>query len=233
MTENVSDRANPGDPGDPPASGAHTKPVDASRREVFRWLGAAAAVVGAGGAFVTATPAQAAASRRLATDSHARLSTAAVNAPLPAASPAASTFAPLRPPATPLAVRSPYLSTWQASDTLTGTWSTFWNGHITALCGIARIDGAGWLFAGAPSSSIVAEHHDADLAAAHRDPLDVHLHRRRGTADGHVLLAGGPEQPATAVRAVQLRQSRRPAPTARPTAFSSTWTSPPSGRTAT
>jgi hypothetical protein len=63
----------------------------------------------------------------------------------------ASSFTPLRPPATPLAVRSPYLSCWQASDELTGTWSSFWNGHTTALCGIARIDGTPYLFAGAPS----------------------------------------------------------------------------------
>ena len=63
----------------------------------------------------------------------------------------ASSFTPLRPPATPLAVRSPYLSCWQGSDELAGTWSSFWNGHITAMCGIARIDGTPYLFAGAPS----------------------------------------------------------------------------------
>jgi hypothetical protein len=62
----------------------------------------------------------------------------------------ATTFSPLRPPATPLAVRSPYLTTWLAGDTLPGTWPTFWNGHITALCGIARIDGAPFVFAGNP-----------------------------------------------------------------------------------
>lgn len=63
----------------------------------------------------------------------------------------ASTFTPLRPPATPLVVRSPYLSCWQAADDLAGTWSSFWNGHITAMCGIVRIDGTPYLFAGAPS----------------------------------------------------------------------------------
>jgi len=62
----------------------------------------------------------------------------------------ATTFSPLRPPATPLVVRSPYLTTWLAGDTLPGTWPTFWNGHITALCGIARIDGAPFVFAGNP-----------------------------------------------------------------------------------
>jgi hypothetical protein len=63
---------------------------------------------------------------------------------------AAGTFTPIRPPATPLLVRSPYLSTWQAADNLAGTWSTFWTGHITALCGIARVDGTPYIFAGAP-----------------------------------------------------------------------------------
>jgi hypothetical protein len=63
----------------------------------------------------------------------------------------AGTFTPLRPPATPLAVRSPYLSCWQGADELPGTWSTFWNGHITAMCGIARIDGTPYLFSGAPA----------------------------------------------------------------------------------
>ena len=37
----------------------------------------------------------------------------------------AGSFTPLRPPATPLAVRSPYLSTWLAGDSLAGTWSSF------------------------------------------------------------------------------------------------------------
>jgi hypothetical protein len=57
-------------------------------------------------------------------------------------------FDPLRPPAVPLAVRSPYLSTWLAADALPGVWPTFWNGHITAMCGIARIDGVGYRFLG-------------------------------------------------------------------------------------
>ncbi|MFL6073781.1 MAG: glutaminase domain-containing protein [Mycobacteriales bacterium] len=66
--------------------------------------------------------------------------------------PAASSFSPLRPPATPLAVRSPYLSTWLPADNLPGTWPAFWNGRVTAICGIARIDGVAYVFAGAPGT---------------------------------------------------------------------------------
>jgi hypothetical protein len=58
---------------------------------------------------------------------------------------------PIRPPAAPLIVRSPYLSTWQASTISPGTWETFWNGNVTAMAGIARIDGASYMFAGDPT----------------------------------------------------------------------------------
>lgn len=45
-----------------------------------------------------------------------------------------STFSPLRPPSIPLAVRSPYLTTWQQAGSdgghnggyLAGQWPTFW-----------------------------------------------------------------------------------------------------------
>jgi len=104
-----------------------------SRRDLLHWSGATAAglLVGLGGPFApaahAATPAMAAAAG------------------------AASAFSPLRPPATPLAVRSPYLTTWLAGDSLAGTWPTFWNGRITALCGIARIDGTPYVFLGNPA----------------------------------------------------------------------------------
>ncbi len=61
------------------------------------------------------------------------------------------TTTPIRPPATPLIVRSPYLSTWQGSTESPGTWQTFWNGDTTAMAGIARIDGTSFVFAGDPS----------------------------------------------------------------------------------
>jgi hypothetical protein len=69
-------------------------------------------------------------------------------APVIAISP---TYDPVRPPAVPLAVRSPYLSTWLAADTLPGTWPTFWTGRITAMGGLCTIDGVPFLFMGAPA----------------------------------------------------------------------------------
>ncbi len=60
-------------------------------------------------------------------------------------------FDPVRPPAIPLVVRSPYLSTWLPADNLPGTWPTFWTGRITAMAGLATIDGTSFLFLGAPS----------------------------------------------------------------------------------
>ncbi|WP_327011768.1 DUF5127 domain-containing protein [Dactylosporangium sp. NBC_01737] len=64
---------------------------------------------------------------------------------------AASTFSPIRPPATPLAVRSPYLSTWLRADTLPGNWPTFWTGAATAMTGIVRVDNQPYVFMGSPS----------------------------------------------------------------------------------
>ena len=58
---------------------------------------------------------------------------------------------PIRPPAVPLAVRGPYLSTWLPATELPGTWQQFWTGHTTAMGGIARIDGTSYMFMGAPT----------------------------------------------------------------------------------
>ncbi|HTJ37011.1 MAG TPA: DUF5127 domain-containing protein [Dactylosporangium sp.] len=69
----------------------------------------------------------------------------------PAAAAGPSTFTPIRPPATPLAVRSPYLSTWLRADNLPGNWPTFWAGAVTAITGIVRVDGQPYVFMGAPS----------------------------------------------------------------------------------
>ena len=90
---------------------------------------------------------------------------------------------PIRPPATPLIVRSPYLSTWLAADNLPGNWPTFWTGQVTALCGIARIDGTAYVFAGAPG-----------LGLATMTQLSSHV---TGTRSVFVLTGGGVNLTAT------------------------------------
>jgi len=63
-----------------------------------------------------------------------------------------SAFTPIRPPATPLVVRNPYVSTWLAADLLPRNWPRFWNGAIKAMTGIARIDGTAYVFMGDPGN---------------------------------------------------------------------------------
>jgi hypothetical protein len=112
-----------------------------SRRGLIRWTGAAglgAATVGAGLLPGTVQSADAAGPALAAS---AAGSVTAV----------ASSFDPIRPPAVPLAVRSPYLSTWLPADNLAGTWPSFWTGRTTAMVGIAQIDGVAYLFMGAPN----------------------------------------------------------------------------------
>jgi hypothetical protein len=119
------------------------------RRRGFLLGGAAGAGLAAG-ALISA-PASAEASPLAATPVEAgarEASAAGARAVTAAASPR---YDPLRPPAIPLVVRSPYLSTWLAADNLPGTWPTFWTGRITAMAGLARIDGTPFLFLGAPA----------------------------------------------------------------------------------
>ena len=66
--------------------------------------------------------------------------------------PPSTEFTPIRPPATPLAVRSPYVSTWLDADLLPGNWPRFWTGDVKAMTGIASIDGTAYLFMGAPTN---------------------------------------------------------------------------------
>jgi hypothetical protein len=102
------------------------------RRDFLRYSGAAVAggAVAAGG-LGTAVPAQA--------------------AQAVAGMPGGLATDPIRPPAAPLAVRGPYLSTWLPATTLPGTWQQFWTGHITAMGGIVRVDGTAYVFMGAPT----------------------------------------------------------------------------------
>ncbi|TVY53517.1 Glutaminase A [Lachnellula cervina] len=71
---------------------------------------------------------------------------------------AASTFSPARPPAIPLAVKSPYMSTWQYAGSdggnggyLAGQWPQFWAGQVAAWTGMIRVDGTTYTWMGAPT----------------------------------------------------------------------------------
>jgi glutaminase A-like protein/uncharacterized protein DUF5127/uncharacterized protein DUF4964 len=110
------------------------------RRDFLRYSGGVAAAGGLAGAITAAATAAPAAAAPAAA---ATAPQAAANGNLAAT--------PIRPPAAPLAVRSPYLSTWLPSTTLHGTWQQFWQGHVTAMGGIARIDGTAYMFMGAPT----------------------------------------------------------------------------------
>ncbi|HLI58462.1 MAG TPA: DUF5127 domain-containing protein [Solirubrobacteraceae bacterium] len=111
------------------------------RRRFLRASGAAVAALG--GSLVTARAAAQAARTRTVGGT---VTTGAASA----AARSTGRVTPIRPPAVPLIVRSPYLSTWQRSTVSPGTWQTFWNGETTAMAGIARIDGASFVFAGDP-----------------------------------------------------------------------------------
>jgi hypothetical protein len=66
-------------------------------------------------------------------------------------------FQPLRPPAVPLAVRSPYLSAWlstHAQETLNGQWPIFWTGAEVGWAGLLKVDNATYEWLGYPSSSL-------------------------------------------------------------------------------
>ena len=62
--------------------------------------------------------------------------------------PCSALATPIRPPAVPLAVRQPYLSTWLPATLLPGNTPQFWQGSSTGMVGLARIDGVAWLFMG-------------------------------------------------------------------------------------
>ncbi|KAJ5530624.1 hypothetical protein N7527_004017 [Penicillium freii] len=75
---------------------------------------------------------------------------------------AQSTFSPARPPAIPLAVRSPYLSTWLNVGAdggnggyLAGEWPVFWQNQITGWAGMIRVDGNTYTWMGIPGSKTV------------------------------------------------------------------------------
>jgi hypothetical protein len=133
---------------------AHARPGEPARRAFLRYSGVAAAAGGVAGAAARAglrAPARRPLPERGGAAGPPEAQLTAAFSPAQAPAPAGLTATPIRPPAAPLAVRSPYLSTWLPATTLPGTWQQFWTGHVTAMGGIARIDGVSYLFMGAPT----------------------------------------------------------------------------------
>ncbi|MFS4092231.1 glutaminase domain-containing protein [Streptomyces sp. AF1A] len=120
-----------------------------SRRGLIRWTGAGLGAAGTGLLPGFAHNAWAAAGRPLQGTSARRGVPASSGGHSPG--PSAPAFDPIRPPAVPLAVRSPYLSTWLDADLPAGHWPAFWTGHTTAMTGVIRVDGTNFLFLGAPN----------------------------------------------------------------------------------
>src|SRR5262245_39089326 len=112
----------------------HARPSEPARRAFLRYSGAVAAAGGVAGALTRAGvqgPPRSRLAGAAAPGAPAAQLTAAYSAAA-AAPPAGLAATPIRPPAAPLAVRSPYLSTWLPATTLPGTWQQFWTGHVTA-----------------------------------------------------------------------------------------------------
>jgi hypothetical protein len=107
------------------------------RRDFLKYSGGTAAAGGLAGV-LTASGALSPASGDAATTPQP--GTAAANGTLAAT--------PIRPPAAPLVVRGPYVSTWLPATASPATWQQFWQGHTTAMGGIARIDGVAYMFMG-------------------------------------------------------------------------------------
>lgn len=59
----------------------------------------------------------------------------------------------VRYPAVPLIVHDPYFSVWSAHDHLNDGWESHWTGTGVGLCGLLRVDGCCYTFAGEPQSA--------------------------------------------------------------------------------
>jgi hypothetical protein len=136
---------------DRPAPGAEPAPRRIGRRRFLQASGAAAVAGGIAGAIYLSTQPQGPVV--IAPRPIGPIPTPGKDSVTPVG-PRLETF-PIRPPAVPLAVRQPYLSTWLGATALPGTWGSFWTGHTTAMAGIVRIDGASYMFLGAPTLDLV------------------------------------------------------------------------------
>ena len=54
----------------------------------------------------------------------------------------------VRPPAVPLVTHDPYFSVWSFADRLTDCWSSHWTGAGNGMCGLIRVEGKSYRFAG-------------------------------------------------------------------------------------
>ena len=90
--------------------------------------------------------------------------------------------AEVRPPSVPLAVSSPYLSTWLPATDLTSTVPQFWYGSNRGLAGLIAIDGKVYAWAGQP-----------EINGAAAAPLTQTSLRVTATRSVFTLTAGGVE----------------------------------------
>ena len=67
---------------------------------------------------------------------------------LATATPSSGDKAPFRPPAVPLVTHDPYFSVWSAADCLTDEFTKHWTGATQGMCGLVRIDGVAYRYAG-------------------------------------------------------------------------------------
>ena len=127
------------------------KATGISRRDLLHLSG----VVGLSAMAATVLPGKAAASAVLSLD-NATAPTTGTSVAVEEKEPVPLTLraTPIRPPAVPLAVRQPYLSSWLPSTLLPGTWPQFWEGSTTEMAGIVRIDGTSYVFMGDPKLAL-------------------------------------------------------------------------------
>jgi hypothetical protein len=98
--------------------------------------------------------------------------------------------AEVRPPSVPLAVRSPYLSTWLPATDLTATTPQFWYGGSRGFAGLVRIDGQVYAWAGPAAGEQHGRHSPGpDVAAGHQHPVGLRLPRGRRRADRRMAVA--------------------------------------------